>query len=164
MVSCLSYLRSCSVWAHLTPVRLNRWISRRVGVVCCPLTVNPEYFVRTQFSYPGLSDLSYAWNFRTVAERCGLSDLLCTFRMYFIFVRKPPRTKHTKITCIRSILDLQYLAIGWLTSKPTAQRRLSFESYYFKRGRVDCHKFCKSHRLHKHLHISYSSGPESLRL
>ena len=26
-------------------------------------TVNLEYFVRTQFSYPGLSDLSYAGNF-----------------------------------------------------------------------------------------------------
>ena len=72
-------------------------------------TVNPEYFVRTQFSYPGLFDLSYAWNFRTVADRCGFSDLLCTFRMHFIFVRKPPRTKYTKITCLRNILDLQYL-------------------------------------------------------
>ena len=71
-------------------------------------TVNPEYFVRTQFSYPGLSNLSYAWNFRTVAERYRFSDLLFTFRMHFIFVRKPPRTKYTKITCIRNILDLQY--------------------------------------------------------
>ena len=59
-------------------------------------TVNPEYFVRTQFSYPGLSDLSYAWNFRTVADCCGFSDLRCTFRMHFIFVQKPPRTKYTK--------------------------------------------------------------------
>ena len=67
--------------------------------------VNPEYFVRTQFSYPGLSDLSYAWNFRTVTDRCGFFDLLCTFRMHFIFVWKPPRTKYTKITCIRNILD-----------------------------------------------------------
>ena len=79
------------------------------GLVCWEsTTVNPEYFVRTQFSYPGLSDLSYAWNFRTFAARCGFSDLLCTFRMHFIFVRKPPRTKCTKITCIRNILDLQY--------------------------------------------------------
>ena len=31
------------------------------GMHSCMLnTVNPEYFVRTQFSYPGLSDLSYA--------------------------------------------------------------------------------------------------------
>ena len=72
-------------------------------------TVNPEYFVRTQFSYPGLSDLSYTWNFRTVADRCGFSDLRCTFRMHFIFVQKPPRTKYTKITCLRNILDLQKL-------------------------------------------------------
>ena len=50
------------------------------------LTVNPEYFVGTQFSYPGLSDLSYTWNFRTAADRCRISDLLCTFRMHFIFV------------------------------------------------------------------------------
>ena len=71
-------------------------------------TVNPEYFVRTQFSYPGLSDLSYAWNFRTVADRCGFSDLLCTLHVHYIFVWKPPRTKCTKITCIRNILDLQY--------------------------------------------------------
>ena len=70
-------------------------------------TVNPEYFVRTQFSYPWLSNLSYAWNFRTVADRCGFSDLLCTFRIHFIFVQKPPCTKYTKITCIRNILDLQ---------------------------------------------------------
>ena len=65
--------------------------------------VNPEYFVRTQFSYPGLSDLSYAWNFCSVADRCVYSDLPCTFHMHFIFVRKPPRTKYTKITCIRNI-------------------------------------------------------------
>ena len=70
-------------------------------------TVNPEYFVRTQFSYPGPSDLSYAWNFRTVADRCGFSDLLCTFHMHFIFLRKPQCTKYTKITCTRIILDLQ---------------------------------------------------------
>ena len=72
-------------------------------------TVNPEYFVRTQFSYPGLSDLSYTWNFRTVADRCWFSGMLCTLRMHFIFVRKAPCTKYTKITCIRNILDLQYL-------------------------------------------------------
>ena len=72
-------------------------------------TVNPEYFVHTQFSYPGLSDLSYAWNFRTVADRCRFSGMLCTFRMHFIFVRKAARTKYTKITCIRNILDLQYV-------------------------------------------------------
>ena len=71
-------------------------------------TVNPEYFVRTQFSYPGLSNLSYAWNFRTVAGRCKFSDLLFNFCMHFIFVRKPPRTKYTKITYIQNILDLQY--------------------------------------------------------
>ena len=76
-------------------------------------TVNPEYFVRTQFSYPGLSDLSYAWNFHIVADRCGFSDLLCTFRMHFIFVRKPARTKYTKITCLRNILDLQYTPKRW---------------------------------------------------
>ena len=70
-------------------------------------TVNPKYFVRTQFSYPGLSDLSYAWNFRTVADRCRFSGMLCTFRMHFIFVPKEPCTKYTKITCIRNILDLQ---------------------------------------------------------
>ena len=70
-------------------------------------TVNPEYFVRTQFSYPGLSDLSYAWNFRTVADCCRFSGMLCTFRMHFIFVRKAARTEYTKITCIRNILDLQ---------------------------------------------------------
>ena len=40
-------------------------------------TVNPEYFVRTQFSYPGLSDLSYAWNFRTVADRCMIFCRTC---------------------------------------------------------------------------------------
>ena len=34
--------------------------------------------------------------------------MLCTFRMHFIFVRKTVRTKYTKITCIRNILDLQY--------------------------------------------------------
>ena len=73
-----------------------------------PYTVNPEYFVRTQFSYPGLSDLSYARNFRTVADRCRFSGMLCTFRMHFIFVRNAARTKYTKITCIRNILDLQY--------------------------------------------------------
>ena len=77
-----------------------------------PYTVNPEYFVRTQFSYPGLSNLSYAWNFRTVAGRCRFSDLHFNFRMHFIFVRKQPRTKYTKITCIRNILDLQYLLEG----------------------------------------------------
>ena len=72
-------------------------------------TVNPEYFIRTQFSYPGLPELSYAWNFRTVADRCKFSDLPCTFRMHFTFVRKPPRTNYRKITCIRNILNLQYL-------------------------------------------------------
>ena len=30
------------------------------------------------------------------------------FRMHFIFVRKPLRTKYTKIKCIQNILDLQY--------------------------------------------------------
>ena len=29
--------------------------------------------------------------------------------MQYIFVRKPPRSKWTKIKCIRNILDLQYL-------------------------------------------------------
>ena len=70
--------------------------------------VNPEYSVRTQFLYPGLSDLSHAWNFLTVADCCGFSDLPCTFRMHFIFVRKPSHTKYTKLTCIRNIVDLQY--------------------------------------------------------
>ena len=52
-------------------------------------TVNPEYIVRTQFSYPGL--FLYACYLRTVADRCGFSDLLCTFRMHFIFVRNRVR-------------------------------------------------------------------------
>ena len=63
-------------------------------------TVNLEYFVRTQFSYPGLSGLSYAWNFRTVADCCGFSDLLCTFRMHFSFVRKLPRSKYSGFTVV----------------------------------------------------------------
>ena len=64
-----------------------------------PGNVNPEYFVRTQFPYPWLSDLLHASNFRTVTDCCGFSDLLCTFRMHFIFVRRPPCMKYTKITC-----------------------------------------------------------------
>ena len=43
----------------------------------------------------------------------------------FYFVRKPPRTKYTKITCTRNILDLQYsecktflLRIFWNTGFP----------------------------------------------
>ena len=46
--------------------------------------------------------------FRTVADRCGFSALLCTFCICLIFVRKPPRTKYTKITCIRNFLNLQH--------------------------------------------------------
>ena len=88
-------------WSGGSPNRL--W-----GVTHNGSTVNPEYFVRIQFSYPGLSDLSYAWNFRSVADRCRFSGMLCTFRIHFIFVRKAARTKYTKITCIRNILDLQY--------------------------------------------------------
>ena len=53
-------------------------------------------------------DLSYAWNFRTDADRCGFSDLLWPFSTLFIFVRKLPRTKSTKVKCIGNILDLQY--------------------------------------------------------
>ena len=89
-------------------------------------TVNPEYFVRTQFSCPGLSDPSYAWNFRTVADRCGFSDLLCTFRLHFIFARKPPCTKYTKITCIRNILDLQYMENS---DKIFSEQDLSYHSH-----------------------------------
>ena len=53
-------------------------------------------FVRMNFSY------------RKIFDRCRFSGMLCTFRMHFIFVRKAARTKYTKITCIRNILDLQY--------------------------------------------------------
>ena len=50
----------------------------RLCAWCWPtyITVNPEYFERTQFSYPGLADLLYAWNFRTVADRSA-DSLTC---------------------------------------------------------------------------------------
>ena len=71
-------------------------------------SVNPEYFVYAlNFCMLGTSDLSYACNFRTATDRRGFSDLLFAFRMHFIFVRKPPCMKYTKVKCIRNILDLQ---------------------------------------------------------
>ena len=68
----------------------------------------------------GSSDLSYARNFRTAADRCGFSDLIWIFSVDFIFVRKPPCTKCTKIKSIWNILDLQYLMI--LYTKPRPRR------------------------------------------
>ena len=51
-----------------------------------PITVqNISYALN--FHMLGTSHLSYAWNFRTAADRCGFSDLLWIFRMHFIFVR-----------------------------------------------------------------------------
>ena len=43
------------------------------------------------------TDLSYAWNFRTAANRCGFSGLLWMFCAHFIFARKPLRMNYTKI-------------------------------------------------------------------
>ena len=60
-------------------------------------------------------DLSYAWNFRTAADRCGFSDLCWTFRKHFIFVWKPSRTKCTKIKCIQNTVDLYSMYVSALT-------------------------------------------------
>ena len=64
----------------------------------------------------GTSDLSYAWNFCTAADRCRFSDLLWNFSTHFMFVRKPP-TKYMEIKCIRNILDLQYFNLWQIVSK-----------------------------------------------
>ena len=45
-------------------------------------TVTPEYFVCTQFSYPGLSDLSYAWN-EIFAQSMTAADSLTCFVLPF---------------------------------------------------------------------------------
>ena len=68
-------------------------------------TVNPEYFVRTKFSYVG--DL---WPFvfmKFPYSRWSLMRMKRSHRIrtHEIFVRKPPRTKYTKIKRIRNILD-----------------------------------------------------------
>ena len=123
---------SVRVWVEKVPQCIGNWRSPRASSQRRKRkrsTVNPEYFVCTQFSYPGLSDLSYAWNFRTVADRCGYSDLLCTFHMHSIFVRKPLRTKYTKITCIRNILDLQY-------SKKKVRRRTEIRRQQQREGKI----------------------------
>ena len=62
-------------------------------------------------SYPGLSDLSYAWNFcySRWPLRISWLGLHHSHAFYFRTEATVPRTKYTKITCIRKILDLQYI-------------------------------------------------------
>ena len=54
-----------------------------------------------------LSFVRNLWNFEMTTSRCGFSDFLWTFSTHFIFVRKPPRVKYTKIKSKQNILDLQ---------------------------------------------------------
>ena len=77
-------------------------------------TVNPEYFVRIQFSYPGLSTFRTHEIFVQALTAADSPGMLCTFRMHFYFVRKAARTKYTKkhayeIFWIYSILKTQHL-------------------------------------------------------
>ena len=56
----------------------------------------------------GTSDLSYAWNFHTVADSCKLSDLHFELLARMKFSYGTPHTKCTTTKCIRTILDWQY--------------------------------------------------------
>ena len=71
-------------------------------------TVNPEYFVRTKFSYAG--NLRPFPTHEISVHSCWPLRILwlaSTFSRHFIFEGKPPCTKSTKIKCIRNILDTQ---------------------------------------------------------
>ena len=73
----------------------------------------------------GTSDLSYAWNFRTIAECCGFYDLLWIFSMHYIFRTEAAaykidenkmRTKYSGFTVHTSSLNL---FLFWVALSPT---------------------------------------------
>ena len=95
----------CSVGLQLTPVDLSVvWNALQSFYLD---TVNPEYFVRTTFSYVG--DLR-PFVCRKFSYGCWPLGILWFALTFCIFVRKLPHTKYPKIKYIRNILNLQYSA------------------------------------------------------
>ena len=123
-------------------------------------TVNPEYFACTEFSYAG--DLPPFVRMKFLYSRWPLRILWLALNFWhaFYFCTEPPRTKYTKVKCMRKILDLQYKAKSILVCRAAKEfvplRRYSLALH--RLSSVEGHTSYHRNRAHRLGRICMLSG------